>query len=877
MKLQGLAVAVVCSSLLFGCPDPDPGDNDAGLPEGDAGVETDAGQGGQDGGVDGGVDGGMMAAARTAQTHGSAIALAPNGQVAVGANRSAESIAIFNLTLGGTPPTASRVALLPAAGEPWAAIVANDSASAYVILRKAQQVVRVTGLGGTPALGATAQTGAEPTGIAISPNGTQLYVANWAEGTVTVIATSDMSVVRTVDLNPALAQSGFLGTVSSRPGLAHPRALVVTNDGDGADDDETVFVTEFFSQTRVAGSIPADDSAFDQNRQGVVYTFSAANGTVGAPIPLSPVLDTGFVDSNGATTGCFPNQLYAAAISNGRVYVTGVCASPRGPVGPAGTNAANFKTELHAALFVVDLETKTEKQAETVLLTREFQDLYDGAMVPDDASRRIPLIANDLAFVPGATVGYLTAYGSDAVFRVRFNANGTLGEVGSAAQRFIELAPNGRLPLGIAISQDGHAIVLNEFTRNLSIITFAVQAAEMGTTPSADAPAGAADAINKGRRLFVTGTGRWSLRGQAWNSCEACHPDGLTDNVTWFFGRGPRQTTSLDGTYDPAGERRLLNWTGIFDEVHDFELNTRGNSGGIGAIVHATPMPPSVADRIVFDGAMPATGQVPTATRQDGLNGSTRSMMPDGATTPKSVLNDWNEIDAYVKTIRPPRKPLTLNAADVTAGRALFIAGNCAGCHGGPNWTISRVFYTPNEANNTNLSGKLINQTYARPMMFPATLNPASMSGSATLRLSPFSPANDQINCVVRAVGTFPAALDGQKTGVMVMNGNRVKEVRADMTTNAQGATGFNPPSLVGMSTGAPYFHAGNARTLEEVFDETFTSHYQAFNVNFLLGANRETEIRQLTAFLLSIDESTMETSVQGSLPYDPVLCPQTF
>ena len=58
--------------------------------------------------------------------------------------------------------------------------------------------------------------------------------------------------------------------------------------------------------------------------------------------------------------------------------------------------------------------------------------------------------------------------------------------------------------------------------------------------------------------------------------------------------------------------------------------------------------------------------------------------------------------------------------------------------------------------------------------------------------------------------------------------GGIVREVRADMNTNAQGATGFNPPALVGMMVGAPYLHAGNARTLEEAFSNTFAAHHQA-------------------------------------------------
>ena len=76
----------------------------------------------------------------------------------------------------------------------------------------------------------------------------------------------------------------------------------------------------------------------------------------------------------------------------------------------------------------------------------------------------------------------------------------------------------------------------------------------------------------------------------------------------------------------------------------------------------------------------------------------------------------------------------------------------------------------------------------------------------------------------------------------------------------AMGVTGFNPPSLVGMGTGAPFFHAGNARTLEEVFDNLFRAHHQTLAANFLdpTDTMRPAQIRQLVAFLVSIDDDTM-------------------
>jgi cytochrome c peroxidase len=135
---------------------------------------------------------------------------------------------------------------------------------------------------------------------------------------------------------------------------------------------------------------------------------------------------------------------------------------------------------------------------------------------------------------------------------------------------------------------------------------------------------------------------------------------------------------------------------------------------------------------------------------------------------------------------------------------------------------------------------------------------------------------NDQINCVLREVGTFPATLDAMQTGVAPA-GVRIREVRANMSTAAQGLTGFNPPSLVGMSTGAPFVHAGNARTLEELFATTFERHYRALSTNFLQSGDRAAEVRQIVAFLLSIDDDAATVAPPTSLGYNPDLCPTSL
>ncbi len=866
---------------LAGCPDDPPVEQDAGTdaPVADVpSVPTDTPVEPTDTpiGADTPIDAGTPPPARTLPTSGSAIAINAAADVVVATNRQANTITVFSLDATASPPALTRtVDIAVPGGEPWQVVVGNDDDSAYVILRATQEIVRVINLHASPSIAIVrGDTGSEPTGLAISPLGDRLYAANWGEGTISVFNAA-LAPLSTIDLNDALVDTGVLGSVTARPALAHPRSLAMTNDGDTDQMDETLYATEYFGQSRTdSASLPSDGSEFDVARIGLVYRVSFA-GAVGAAIELAPVADTGFLDSLGNTTGCFPNQLQTATINSGRLYVSGVCASPRGPTGPSAA-AENFKTEIHSTIWAIDTATNAELPAQRVVLTRAFVDRYEAASVPDDASRRMPLIPTDLQFVPASTIAYLTGYGSDAVFRIRYEADGSLNEVGATAAHFINLAPSGmpagRLPTGLAISAGGAAFTVNEATRNVSIITLGTQAVAgaVEATPMPAAGSPESDVL-VGRRFFVTGLGRWSLRGQAWNSCEGCHGDGLTDNVTWFFARGPRQTTSLDGSYGPTGERRLFNWTALFDETHDFELNTRGNSGGVGAIVHTTGSPVSNADRIHFDGTTPVpTGNMATAAPQAGLTGSTAAMMPGGAVTPSSTLRDWDEIDAYVATIRAPRAPTNLVAADVTAGRALFEANGCAGCHGTDMWTTSRVFYEPGAA-ATGVTGSIRTVTYSRPTGFPAALNPPSAAGATTIR---GTTGGEQINCILSAVGTFPASgvTPILPTGSTVL----LRELRADMTSTAQGATGFNPPALVGMLTGAPYFHGGNARTLEEVFDPAFDAHYQAFSTNFLDVGDRALQVRQLVAFLLSIDDDAAPAAAP-SLGFDPTLCPDSL
>jgi hypothetical protein len=127
--------------------------------------------------------------------------------------------------------------------------------------------------------------------------------------------------------------------------------------------------------------------------------------------------------------------------------------------------------------------------------------------------------------------------------------------------------------------------------------------------------------------------------------------------------------------------------------------------------------------------------------------------------------------------------------------------------------------------------------------------------------------------CALRSVGTYPSS---GIAGVVPRGSPPVREVRANMKDAALGDDGFNIPSLLGAASSAPYFHAGNARTFEALFDEAFVEHHRALSPQFLSNASdRAAAVRQLTAFLLSIDDETPVMLVPTTLGYDPDLCKQ--
>ena len=214
-----------------------------------------------------------------------------------------------------------------------------------------------------------------------------------------------------------------------------------------------------------------------------------------------------------------------------------------------------------------------------------------------------------------------------------------------------------------------------------------------------------------------------------------------------------------------------------------------------------------------------------------------------------SMLQSWDDVRSFIQNVRSPRGPSNLDPVKVAAGKTIFATGGkCQGCHGGAKWTVSKLFYAPGGATNVALKTKAWDGAALTASGFPAALLPAAVTTNQVMRFA--AAGGDQIQCVLRSVGTYGVGAPGVG----------VNELRQDMLTLGQGGVeggkGFNVPSLLGLSIGAPYFHAGNARTLEDVLTNTFQAHTEALTGG-MDPVDTPAKVEELVQFLLSIDEST--------------------
>jgi YVTN family beta-propeller protein len=705
-----------------------------------------------------------------------------------------------------------KVAEIPVGREPWCVAITPDDEKAYVTNMASGTVSVISTL--SRQVVDTIRVGTEPFGCAITPDGKDLYVANQSSATISVINTRRDKVTETIE---------DVGV--------KPHGIAISANG------KRVFVTQFLALKPEDDPRPLTQSeGADDGREGRVTVINANNNHVIGTIRLTPLADVGAAfRSDGNTlarepltgvfdnvSGAFPNLLESITIKDDLAYVPGTCSSPNGPF--------RFNVNVQSCLSTIDVEENTEA----------FKTLNMNVGVNFEPVGKKLFNTNPfaVAFKQSADEGFIALGATNRLLRVTLNDDGSatinpplnandpgniirieLKDPTEIGQNDPDDTIGGHNPRGLVLnSSDTRAYVMDFLSRDIAVVDVSGDDPTLYKTlariQSADLPAAGSDAAiaHRGKYLFnttigpegsqpnsVRPSGRMSDTG--WGTCYSCHPNALTDTVTWMFADGPRQAISMESTFEfgaahivngvpvlPDSHQRALNWSAVRDEVQDFTRNVRAVSGGGGLI------------RIDANG-----NPVPEGTA--GL-----AQLPDLRPTANSGLNaDLDAIATYLAIgVRAPISPIPSHNVRAELGRVIFEVQGCQNCHGGKNWTISALDYTPPPAANEVVDAQLV-----------------------------------RFLC---RVGTFDASLftDG------VSN-----EIRANAAASiqARGALGINVPSLISVFASAPYLHSGAAASLDDVLGNV--THRTAGRADHLDFLGVPLFRRLLVQFLTSIDRNT--------------------
>ena len=796
-------------------------------------------------------------------------------------NRQNDSVSVIQVKDNQGNDTEQKVAELAVGKDPRYVAITPDDKTAYVSNAVDGTVSMIDLSGSSPAVsGQTITVGTEPRGIAITPNGKYAFVANHTQGSVSVIRLASNEVINTVDVggNPMAVSisndgdkddrdevvyvtrffSELVDPVNRPDGFNNAKEGVVDYFNVGAAIDTHATVGQYKIAPLDNSGFAADRRHFCQNTRDilqadgdVVFFNSGVNGDGdGAAALASDVFcpDTASVDASAdgaigkVSQGAYPNQLFSAVLRDQYLYIPNVGASPEPPV----------KFNLNVQGLVTTLDVSSGAEATTNLNNQIKTEVQPTN--PEESLDR--LFANDVVAIDANKNGddfLIVSRGGNYVVRAALSPDGLM-DIGAPSN--VVRFQTGNIPTGIVMSQDGsRAYTNNEVSTsvtaldltNNSVLTLDIAASEP------PAPGTQKHRNVLGKLAFFTALGipdvldtngdgsfdteirdieplafRDKASDNAWSSCASCHDDGHSDNVTWIFPTGPRQTIALEGTFSKSNpnDQRILNWNAVRGSVTDFNNNSRGVQGGTG---HATNVNGENRTAQVFN------------------HGPT-----DGISDALDAMTEW-----VANSVRAPVMPAG-DATDVQLGRQLF-ADNCSACHSGDKWTKSSIL---DYQNNPTFAGNPLAANFFAQGREPALDPNLTVGGPQIIALNLGGDIIRFLDNVGTRDGTNPLEIRGAGAiggGVISIPGdpNEGVEVARQSTQGfaSLGGAGFNTPSLLGVAYHAPYLHDGSAATLEDVFAKHTLP--DAGDATISATINNEVELQYLKAFLLSIDGDT--------------------
>ena len=466
-----------------------------------------------------------------------------------------------------------------------------------------------------------------PFGVALSPDGSAVYVTLGATGEVAKLD----PVTRTL-----------LGTAAIGP---DPRGIAI------AADSERIFVTRFRSSSKPARSAGAGGVLAGAPEPGPgnatagrgpkpkpvaeIYELSASSFTRVGRLTLA--MDPG-PDTDGSGRG-LPNYLNSIAVS------------------PDGRHlfVPSKKDNIERGLFR-DGEALTFENTVRTILSR-----VDLSSNREDLAARVDFNDRDMAFAvepsPLGDYTFQVLQGSNAV-DVRDAYTGAL---------VAGVEGTGLAPQGLALSSDGATLFVHNFmSRSLTAYDASgvTSSTSFGLPLLGEVALVANETLSaqvlRGKQIFYNAADP-RMNEDGYLSCATCHLDGGQDGQSWDFtdrGEGLRNTTSLLGRSGTGHGR--VHWTANFDEIQDFENDIRASFRGDGFLQDG-----------VFANVSHPLGE-PKAGRSDELD---------------ALAAYVSSLDSVGKS--PYRNSDGSLTASASNGRALFQALDCQSCHSGSGFTDS--------------------------------------------------------------------------------------------------------------------------------------------------------------------------------------------
>ncbi|MFO0745841.1 MAG: hypothetical protein U1F43_09225 [Myxococcota bacterium] len=357
----------------------------------------------------------------------------------------------------------------------------------------------------------TLATGAEPRGLAVTPDGSQLFVASFGSDEVRAYRTSDWAQewVRQVDAMPVA-----LAVDSTGRGLfvSHLQAASVSE------------LDPRYGTLRGHHALPTDG---DRSASMVSSLVPLADGRVAAPYVLARTTPADPVAaSRSSSYGGGGDSFVSRQLVEGKVAVM---ASDTVPTA-IGIAASGFS-----------LGSRSSGAPPSMV-----------AGARDPASGRLAMVDQIGSRVLIAEAGTLPTPET----RIVADAGPTLRGELPVDTRFAGLGPG-----AATYSRDGKRLFIASWIdRSVTVLEKVEQ--EDGSSDVIQTHIGLFGQVPldrqvaRGRLLFNTGSDMISSLGV---TCASCHPDGLQDGRTWMQSFGPRQTPQLAGRVSDTGP---FNWLG---------------------------------------------------------------------------------------------------------------------------------------------------------------------------------------------------------------------------------------------------------------------------------------------------------------------------